>query len=380
MNLDDKLTEQQMIAARLLTKMAVLGCKCAFTHIITGPRVTQYFFKPDISTPLAKLFNRQEDLALAVGAESLILNRVKDEISISVPNLHPSIINFDACLSYLNSMAYNKQFVLPILMGQRVNGENFILDLSTQPHMLIAGSTGSGKSVYLAQLITSLVVQKSPKQLKLMLIDTKQLDLTLFSELPHVVEMVDKIDALHPVLDRLLRIVRQRTEQMKGIARNIIEYNALLDERAKLPYYVLIIDELADVISQDKELAKSESKKEGTDRKRIADSLKQLAQISRATGIHIIAATQRPSIRIIDGDIKANFPTRIAFKLPTGVDSRVILDEGGAESLLGQGDYLYRTAICSTIERAHSAYVQMTDIARILEQHEQIRLTLQQSR
>ena len=224
--------------------------------------------------------------------------------------------------------------------------------------------------MFTAQLITSLAVQKSPQELKFYLVDTKQLDLTLFSGLPHVAEIVDKIEDLHQVLGNLLKTVRNRTEKMKGICRNIGEYN-LLNPTNKLAYIVLIIDELADVIGQDKELAKFEDK--DTKRTRISDSLKSLAQISRAAGVHIIAATQRPSVKVIDGDIKTNFSARISFKLPTGADSRVVLDENGAENLLGLGDYLYKTSQDATVKRAHGSFVSMNDIGMVLAQHDMIR-------
>jgi S-DNA-T family DNA segregation ATPase FtsK/SpoIIIE len=207
-------------------------------------------------------------------------------------------------------------------------------------------------------------------------VDTKQVDLTLFSSLPHVITVVDKVIDLHKHLDRMLDIVRQRTQKMKGTARNIKEYNTLAG--AALPYYVIIIDELADVIMQDQELAKDEDTE--SKRTRISAKIAQIAQISRASGIHIIAATQRPSIKILSGDIKTNFPTRISFRLPTGTDSRVILDENGAESLLGRGDYLYRTSESSELKRAHSAFVSMDDIAKILVQHNEIREQFQYMR
>jgi S-DNA-T family DNA segregation ATPase FtsK/SpoIIIE len=380
-SLSDLQQDKQNIVIALTVKMTSLGFDARFVRVIEGPVVTQYFFKPLPTSPLAKIMSRTEDIALSVGAESVLIQRIKDEISISIPTIPRTVINFDTCLHWLCTHQYDKKQTstekmdLGLLMGQDTTGNNFSLDLARQPHILIAGSTGSGKSVFLSQLITSLVTQKSERELKFILVDTKQLDLTLFSTLPHVVECIDKIDKLHATMDQLLKIVRQRTEKMKGLARNIREYNTLCSNigEKELPYYVVVIDELADVIGQDKELAKDESKDDK--RTRIAVSLASLAQISRASGIHIIAATQRPSIQIISGDIKTNFPTRISFKLPTSVDSRVILDENGAECLLGRGDYLFKTAESSEVKRAHSAFVSMTDIATVLSQHEAIRKT-----
>jgi DNA segregation ATPase FtsK/SpoIIIE, S-DNA-T family len=369
------MTEEQSSNIKTLTlKLVSLSFPAIFTKLEPGPIVTTYYFKPGPANILAKIMSRTEDLALAVGAESILLHREKDEISIAIPNKEKQLIKFDNSVYWLSQSREAKEMALPLLMGQSTSGENFTLDLATQPHILIAGSTGSGKSVFLSQLLTSLAIQKSPQELKLVLVDTKQLDLTLFKSLEHVDMLVDDIKDLYDVMDVLKAEVRKRTAFMKGLARNIKEYNALkLDP--PIPYYVLVIDELADIISLDKELAHEEDK--DTKRIRISSSLAQLAQISRAAGIHIIAATQRPSVKIINGDIKTNLPTRICFKLPSGVDSRVVLDENGAENLLGAGDYLYKTALDSTSRRGHSSFVQLSDIARVIEQHQYIRQSFQ---
>jgi S-DNA-T family DNA segregation ATPase FtsK/SpoIIIE len=364
------LSEIEQTTLHLLSKMASLSFSAKFERAEGGPIVTQYFFKPGPEAILSKITARAEDLALAVNAQAITIQRIGGSICIAVPNVDRKVIDFNSCLYW---MSQNTEMHLPMLMGQTPKGENFALDLVTQPHMLIAGSTGSGKSVFLSQLITSLCALKSEHELKFLMVDTKQLDLTLFKPLPHVIDVVDQITDLHDHMARLLAIVRQRTAAMKGVARNLIEYNRMTTTH-KLPFYILIIDELADVISQDKELGKSEDP--DNRRVRIATSLAQLAQISRAAGVHIIAATQRPSVQVISGDIKTNFPTRISFRLPTSVDSRVILDENGAENLLGRGDYFYRTSDDFILKRAHSAYVTMNDIGAIITHHEDIRRSL----
>ena len=365
------------IEMRLALKMGSLGFNAKYDRVEVGPVVSSYYFKPTVTSLVSKVLSRTEDLAMSVGVESVVIQRIKDEISIAVPNANRTVIRFDQCLHWLSTSDSTRNMALPLLMGQTPTGENFAIDLAIQPHLLIAGSTGSGKSVFTSQLITSLAVQRSPQELKFYLVDTKQLDLTLFSGLPHVVEIVDKIKDLHQVLGNLLKTVRNRTEKMKGICRNIGEYN-LLNPTNKMAHIVLIIDELADVIGQDKELAKFED--QDTKRTRISDSLKSLAQISRAAGVHIIAATQRPSVKVIDGDIKTNFSARISFKLPTGADSRVVLDENGAENLLGLGDYLYKTSQDATVKRAHGSFVSMNDIAMVLAQHDMIRDQFRMSR
>jgi DNA segregation ATPase FtsK/SpoIIIE, S-DNA-T family len=370
--LDNLTPEQQSRVVSLTRKFISLGFVAAFRRLDEGPVITRYYFKPSNDSVLSKVINKSEDLAMSVGTESVLIQRILDEVAIDIPNAERKVINFDAALHWLATSQQTRQMALPILMGQTTTGTNFALDLAEQPHLLIAGQTGSGKSVFLSLLITSLAIQRSPQELKLVLVDTKQLDLTLFSGLDHVVETVDTIDALYPVMSMLDKEVRKRTALMKGIARNIREWNSLGMGR-KLPYFILIIDELADVITLDKEKAKDEDKDNRNIR--IAQSIKSLAQISRAAGVHIIGATQRPSVKIIDGDIKTNLPTRISFKLPSSTDSRVILDEGGAEFLLGRGDYLFRSTTDSTIRRAHSAFVRLEDIAKVLQQHENIRET-----
>lgn len=367
--------ENALVAKSIFIKLISLGFVADFKHCEVGPVVSTYFYKPTATSLLSKIMSRTEDIAMAVGAESVLIRREKDEVTVSVPNSERVTVNFDKCLYSLLSRSSSEGFrkELPLLMGVTPTGDNFSIDLCEQPHILIAGSTGSGKSVFLSQLITSLVVQKAPSELSLYLVDTKQLDLTLFSALPHIAELVTKVEVLHHTLHYLLGEVRQRTARMEGRARNIAEWNALA-RTEKMDYKILIIDELADVIGQDKELAENEDK-DGK-RTRISLRISSLAQISRAAGIHIIAATQRPSVQIVNGDIKANFPSRICFKLPSGTDSRVVLDENGAECLLGKGDYLYKTATDSTIKRAHSAFVSMEDIRRIIEQNEFIRQSL----
>lgn len=365
-NINDLSKEQQRQVALLIMKMSALGYNAKFSRLEVGPIITQYYFHPDPMAALSKVMNKTEDLAASCKVEAVMITREKGEINVSVPNSNRTTIYFDKCMYWLGTQSSNG---LPLLMGQTPIGQNFTLDLCTQPHMLIAGSTGGGKSVFLSQLIASLVIQKSPKELQMLLVDTKQVDLPLFNNLPHVIAIVDKVIDLHGHLDRMMEIIRQRTQKMKGIARNITEYNTLNDN--PLPYYVIIIDELADVIGLDQELAKGEA--DDTKRTRIIAKIARIAQISRASGIHIIAATQRPSVKVLSGDIKANFPTRISFRLPTGTDSRVILDENGAEALLGRGDYLYRTSESSEVMRAHGSYVSLNDIATVIDQHQSIR-------
>src|SRR5208282_3078694 len=209
----------------------------------------------------------------------------------------------------------------------------------------------------------------SPTELEFILVDTKRLDLVLFSGLPHISSVIEDIHSLRSTLGELLDEVRLRTTKMSGIARNVKEWNKLGIYDYK--YKILIIDEFADVVDTDREYLSELSPRIRP--ASIESLLKTLAQISRAAGIHIIIATQRPSIKVISGDIKTNFPARVAFKLSSMQDSRVVLDENRAEKLLGKGDFLYKIAGSDVVKRGHSAFVSMKDIATIISQAEMLR-------
>jgi S-DNA-T family DNA segregation ATPase FtsK/SpoIIIE len=371
--------------AFIALKCAGLGFPVFYQRSEEGPRVITHYFTQQVgsSAPLSKVINKSEDIAFACGVETVMITRIKNEIAVQVP-LDPEevkLIPFDVGIhNLLTDGVTNQQ--LPIVMGQTVTGQNYTVDLVEQPHVLIAGSTGGGKSVFQGSVISGLILAKDPAELDLYLVDTKQLDHTLFKGVPHIKSVVDKIDKVHDLFDNLILNVRRRTERMKGIARNISEFNKITGlspaDKGFIKYKVMVIDELADVISQDKDLERQEAieiEMETRDRKRtrIVNKVQTLTQISRAAGIHVIAATQRPSVKLMSGDIKANFPMRLTFRLPTSADSRVILGEGGAENLLGKGDYLYQAADMPAAVRGHGAYVSTVDIARIIDQQQQIR-------
>ena len=354
----------------LTRKMYILGFTAAFTRMVEGPVVRTFYFKPLGEPKFSSILNKEEELAGSLAVESVRIERALGECSISVPRTDRQIIKFDSCLHDMMTSPQTKEMALPLLMGQSTIGEFLYADLAAQPHLLIAGATNSGKSVYTAQLICSLSLFRSQSELEFILVDTKNLDLVLFKALGHVRYVIDNISDLRAALTMLLTEVRDRNEQMSGLARNIREWNAL-DSDKPFKYKILIVDELADVLDRDAGfLAQIEKKLRPPS---IHSLLKTLAQISRAAGVHLILATQRPSVKIISGDIKVNFPARVCFKLPSGFDSRVVLDENGAESLLGMGDYLYKIAGSDTVKRAHSAFVSINDIALIISQAEEIR-------
>ncbi len=361
--------EIQLQILNLIQKMCSLGFIAEFKRVEEGPIVRTYYFEPRSSSPLSKILGKEDDLALSLKVEAVMVSRDLGNLIIAVPRSDRQLIRFDSALLRLLQSSEARALTLPILMGQTTIGEEFYLDLAAQPHLLIAGTTNSGKSIFTSQLICSLALLHSPRALKFHLVDTKQLDLTLFAGLPHIGTVIQDIHALRQCLTELLDTVRERTDLMSGLYRNIAEYNKVED--FKLQYQVLIIDEFADVLDSDKEYLASLNPKM---RPQPIDMLvKRLAQISRAAGVHIVIATQRPSVKVVSGDIKTNFPARICFKLPSMQDSRVILDENGAERLLGKGDYLYKTATSESIKRAHSAFVSVHDIAVIIAQSEALR-------
>jgi S-DNA-T family DNA segregation ATPase FtsK/SpoIIIE len=354
----------------LTRKLFVLGFSALFSRVVEGPVVRTFYFKPLGEPKFSSILNKEEEFAGSLAVESVRVERALGEVAISVPRADRQTIQFDACLHKMMTSELTRGMALPLLLGQSTIGEHLYADLAQQPHLLVAGATNSGKSVFTAQLICSLSLFRTPEQLEFILVDTKNLDLVLFKGLEHVRYVLNNISDLRAALTVLLEDVRLRNQQMSGLARNIREWNKLEDDK-KFKYKILIIDELADVLDQDNAfLAQIERKMRPPS---IHSLLKTIAQISRAAGVHLILATQRPSVKVISGDIKANFPARVSFKLPSSMDSRVILDETGAENLLGMGDYLYKITGSDTIKRAHSAFVSINDIANILAQNENIR-------
>jgi len=362
----------QVQVGKLTHKMLILGFPAFFERVDEGPVLRTFYFKPTEGALFAKILSKEEELAGTLSVESVRIERSTGFVSISVPREDRQLIRFDSCLHHMLSAPEVREMQLPLMLGQSPNGEYIFIDLAAQPHLLVAGTTGSGKSIFTAQVICSLALFRSPLELSFTLVDTKQLDLVLFEGLKHVSSVIRTVDDLRTTLSKALAEIRRRTELMSGLARNIRDWN-IGRFGQKLKYKVIVIDELADVLEQDEVMWAGIPKKDRPTS--IATLLKQIAQISRAAGIHILAATQRPSVKTIAGDTKANFPSRICFKLATQADSRVVLDENGAEKLLGQGDFLYKIAGSDTVKRAHSAFVAMEDIAMIMAQHEEIRRT-----
>lgn len=321
--------------------------------VTPGPSVTLYEFKPEIGVRMSKVRNLKDEFTAALDASSVrVIAPIpeKGTIGIEVPNSERQVIDM---MELLYSDEYmNTTMELPLVMGKKVDNSVFITDLATMPHLLVAGATGMGKSVGLNVIISSLLNKRTPKELKLVLIDPKQVELSIYDTiekqyLAHIKGMPaisTTPEEAQQTLDAVIRLMESRYDLLKEAGvRNIQDYNKLGD---KLPYYVVIIDEYGDLILQGN--------------KEMENAICRIAQKARAVGIHMIISTQRPDTKIVTGNIKANFPTRIAFRTTTGTDSRVILDKTGAERLTGKGDMLFFSG--GDFVRVQCAYMSTDDV------------------
>ena len=335
-----------------------------------GPVITTYEYSPKPGIKINQVTNLSDDLALALGAESVRIQRIpgKSSLGVEIPNNKREIIKLR---DILESEAFIKSpSKLTLALGKTVHDEVYVTDLGVMPHLLVAGATGTGKSVCLNALIASILYKASPEEVKLLLIDPKRLEFSLYDGIPHLLSPVinDAKKAAAILMDTVKKMEERYYLMQQAKVRNIDQYNhhiadQLREKRGKLteeeqrklrpmPYIVIIIDELADLImvsGQDVDFA-----------------IGRLAQLARAVGIHLVLATQRPSTDIITGTIKNNFPSRIAFRVPSKIDSRVILDENGAEKLLGMGDMLFIPPNYPRLVRLHCSYVSIPEVRRLV--------------
>jgi S-DNA-T family DNA segregation ATPase FtsK/SpoIIIE len=336
------------------------------TKVTQGPIVTTYEYEPAPGTKLSKISAMGEDLARMLKAQSLrVLAPIpgKDTVGFEVPNKERGIIGFRDLIENQDFKSTKRQ--LPIAMGVDIFGKPVISDLTEMPHLLVAGSTGSGKSVFMNTLIGSLVCRHSPKDLRLIMVDPKMVEMAVYNDLPHMACPVitdpqgEALTALNTLVDEM----EDRYQRMRAVgARNIIGFNQIIKSKRKgafpkfsgkwaaMPYVVLIIDEMADMMMM-----------LGKDAER---PITRLAQKARACGIHLVIATQRPSAEVVTGLIKANFPTRVAFRVLSGIDSRTILDSSGAETLLGKGDMLHLTS--GGTNRVHGAFLPDDEVTQMV--------------
>ncbi len=350
----------------LVEKCAEFDVRGQVVQINPGPMVTTYEFKPEAGVKYSRVTGLADDLCLAMRAESILIERMagKNTVGIQVPNHRRETIHLRDCLE--SEEFHKAKSRLTIAMGKDINGRIRTADLAAMPHVLIAGSTGSGKSVAINAMIMSLLYRTTPAQVRLILVDPKRVELGMYEGIPHLFTPIITEPKL--AANALRNAVREMERRLKLLAsrsvRNIDQYNKLFegvmpslfsdaaDDEEPLPFIVIIIDELADLMM--------------LDRANVEESITRLAQMARAVGIHLILATQRPSVDVITGLIKANIPTRISFRLATKVDSRTILDTNGAEALLGRGDMLFLPPGTSRLMRLHAPYVSEKETAAVV--------------
>jgi len=363
-----KIDERELMdSARLLEeKCREFAVEGSVVQIHPGPVVTTFEFKPDAGVKYSKVTGLSDDLCLAMQAESVLIDRIpgKSTVGIQIPNPNREAISLR---ELLESEAYTRTTSkLTFALGKTIHGEPYMADLATMPHLLIAGSTGTGKSVGLNSMLTSLLYRATPDDVRLIMIDPKRLELGMYEDIPHLLTpvVVDPKKAANA----LRWAVREMEERYKTLAafgvRNIDQYNrnvrAMIeanevpaegDPPRPLPFIVVVVDELADLMM----VAGNE----------VEESICRLAQMARAVGIHLILATQRPSVDVITGLIKANLPSRISFRVSSKIDSRTILDSNGAEQLLGKGDMLFLPPASSRHVRLHGPYISEQESARL---------------
>lgn len=361
---DDELLQ---MATKLAEKCREFNVTGQIKFICPGPVVTTYEFKPDPGVKYSRVTGLVDDLCLALKAESIRIDRMpgKPHVGIEVPNPRRETI-------FLREVIESRAFKespskLTIAIGKTIDGLNYVNDLTKMPHLLIAGTTGAGKSVGVNSLLVSILYRARPDEVKLILIDPKRLELGLYEDIPHLATpiIVDPKPASRALRWAVGEMERRYKELAGWGVRNIDSYNAERERRntvkdfgetgepwTRMPFIVIIIDELADLMM--------------TSGHEVEDSITRLAQMARAVGIHLVLATQRPSVDVITGLIKANFPSRMSYRVSSKIDSRTILDTNGAEHLLGRGDMLFLPPGSSRLLRVHGAYVDETEINKIV--------------
>ncbi|MFW5975290.1 MAG: DNA translocase FtsK [Desulfosalsimonas sp.] len=363
----DKVDHQylQEQSRTLEQKLLDFGVQGNVTEVLPGPVITRYEFSPAPGVKINRIVNLSDDLALALKALSVrIIAPIpgKAVIGIEIPNKKREVVGFKDLVA--SSVFRNSASRLTIALGKDIVGYPVVADLQGMPHLLIAGATGTGKSVALNTMITSILYKATPEEVKLIMIDPKRIELSNYDGIPHLIapvvtEMKKATNALFWAVREMERRYRLLSEKR---VRNIEQYNAKISKEKvpddqpppeKLPYVVVIVDELADLMmvsSRDVEV-----------------SLTRLAQMARAAGIHLILATQRPSVDVLTGLIKANFPTRLSFQVSSKIDSRTIIDTSGAETLLGNGDMLFLPPGTARLQRIHGAFVSEDEVTKVIE-------------
>jgi len=366
--------EQELkdIAVRIKSKFEEFNVLGSVVQINPGPVVTTFEFKPEAGIKYTRITTLTEDLCLGLQAESILIERIpgKPTVGIEVPNTRRELI---ALRQILESDEFSQsQSHLTISMGKDINGRIKVAALESMPHLLIAGSTGAGKSVMINSMIMSILYKSTPDEVRMIMVDPKRVELGIYEGIPHLLTPVitDAKKATNALrnavleMDRRLRLLAEfgvrnidqfnkKIRKMQEQPRNLFEEEATSEDLRPLPFILILIDELADLMML-----------EG---RNVEESVTRLAQMARAVGMHLVLATQRPSVDVITGLIKANFPSRISFRVATRVDSRTVLDVMGAEHLLGKGDMLFLPPGSSRLIRVHGAFVTETEINRVVD-------------
>lgn len=349
---------QATVVAQLTRKMMILGAAAKpLNEVTVGPLVSVYRFLPHGTTRVSQIEALATDFAVELGVEDVVVKRLPGEncVAVFVPNEKRRILSFlettPALWKVKDSMA------IPLNLGVTMVGDPLIEDLATLPHLLIAGATGSGKSTLMRTIICSIIASKRKDQVEFVLSDTKGVDFRAFAGIPHLkypiaYDVEDTVQQLRYEIDEM----NDRLDKIGASGtHNIAEYNAKqgTNIKATLPYTVVVIDELCDIM---------EMRGEKRGERPGQEAISKLAQKARASGIHLLCATQRPSVNVVSGSIKANFPARLSFKLPSEADSRTVLNNSGAEHLLSKGDMFYLSPIRPGLQRAHAPITEQKDI------------------
>jgi DNA segregation ATPase FtsK/SpoIIIE, S-DNA-T family len=352
-----KQAQNEQASQAVLRALADFGIEARLVGEITGPRVTRYELQLAAGTKMSKVSALKDDLSYALATTEIrILAPIpgKQAVGIEVPNLSPNLVTLGDVFDDLPTSASP----LAVWLGKDISGNAVWTDLARMPHLLIAGTTGSGKSGCINTILSSILLRATPDDARLILIDPKRIELSLYEKIPHLLTpVVSSPKEAAIVLTNVLAEMEHRYERLSTVrARNLQEANRAFRSRGEepLPYLLVVIDELADLMMISPQ--------------QVEDAVIRLAQKSRAVGIHLVLATQRPSVDVITGMIKANVPSRIAFAVSSQTDSRVILDQAGAESLLGQGDMLFKPLGTSRLQRVQGAYVSEEETALLVEQ------------
>ncbi|WP_409253755.1 DNA translocase FtsK [Bacillus sp. SCS-153A] len=363
----DQSNEYQMIhanAAKLERTFQSFGVKAKVTQVHLGPAVTKYEVHPDTGVKVSKIVNLSDDLALALAAKDIRIEAPipgKSAIGIEVPNSEVAMVSLREVLESKSNDKPNSKLLIGL--GRDITGEAVLAELNKMPHLLVAGATGSGKSVCINGIITSILMRAKPHEVKLMMIDPKMVELNVYNGVPHLLApVVTDAKKASQALKKVVSEMERRYELFSHTGtRNIEGYNEHIkrnnqeneEKQPELPYIVVIVDELADLMM----VASND----------VEDAITRLAQMARAAGIHLIIATQRPSVDVITGVIKANIPSRIAFAVSSQTDSRTILDSGGAEKLLGRGDMLFIPVGASKPTRVQGAFLSDEEVEEVVD-------------